>query len=63
MAGGDLKMLVFCNSEWTVAVVVCIGAGLLVCFCRRMWIFACPLLKPVYTYGVMISGIDSRLWK
>ena len=34
MAGGDLKMLVFCNSEWTVAVVVCIGAGLLVCFCR-----------------------------
>ena len=28
-----------------------------------MWIFACPLLKPVYAYGVMISDIDSRLWK
>ena len=27
MAGGDLKMLVFCDSERTVAVVVCIGAG------------------------------------
>ena len=33
------------------------------CFCRRMWIFACLLLKPVYAYGVMISDIDSRLWK
>ena len=63
MAGGDSKMLVFCDSEQTVAVVVCIGAGLTVCFCRRVWIFACSLLKPVYAYGVMISDIDSRLWK
>ena len=27
MAGGDSKILVFCDSEQTVAVVVCIGAG------------------------------------
>ena len=27
MAGGDSKMLVFCDSERTVAVVVCNGAG------------------------------------
>ena len=27
MAGGDSKMLAFCNSEQTVAVVMCIGAG------------------------------------
>ena len=27
MAGGDSEMLVFCNSERTVAVVVCNGAG------------------------------------
>ena len=27
MAGGDSKMLVFCDSEQTAAVVVCIGAG------------------------------------
>ena len=26
MAGGNLKMLAFCNSEQIVAVVVCIGA-------------------------------------
>ena len=59
MAGGDSKMLVYCDSERTVAVVMYWSRIV----SRRMWIFACPLLKPVYAYGVMISDIDSRLWK
>ena len=55
MAGGDSKNVGVFLPLRTDFCTCCVYWSRIVRVCHSMWILACPLLKPVYAYGVRIA--------